>query len=96
MSHSAGYQRYTARNQLSLKTSNTLEDERSQHRRGRLPLPERDLSGPGRNDVRSEVHVRRPLTVASQLEVVIEHDVREHRLQLVRGEEPAGATAAHS
>ena len=58
-----------------------------------LALPEQHPPIHRWDDPSGVVDVRRPLTVPSNLEVVVEHNVRQHRLELVRRKEPTGANA---
>ena len=57
----------------------------------RAATPEEHLGGV-RGEVRgAEADVGGPLALLRELDVVVEHDVRHHRLELVRGEEPPRA-----
>ena len=64
-------------------------------RRCCLALPEHNLPSLVRKDRVRKVDVRRARTVPVDLEVIVDHDVREHRFQLVGSEEASGATWPH-
>ena len=60
----------------------------------RAAAPEEHLGGV-RGEVRgTEADVGGPLALLRELHVVVEQQVRHHRLDLVRGEEPPGAACA--
>ena len=54
-------------------------------------FPKQHLARHGRHDVDAVVHVRGPLAVTAELEIVVEQDICKKRLQLVRREEPSRA-----
>ena len=58
-----------------------------------LTLPEEDACARRGNDHRAPVHVLWTPAVPIKLHVIIEHNVRKHRLKLRRREEPSWATA---
>ena len=63
-------------------------------RRRRSPLPEEHAAVHRGHDARPEVHVRRAHAVPAELQVVLEYDVREDRLDHVRREVPPRAAIA--
>ena len=67
-----------------------MVDERVGGRRSDLALSEEDVSFPG-DAGRADVEVGRGRAAVFEPHVVGDHDVREHGLELVRGEEPTGA-----
>lgn len=72
-------------------TTTREEHNPTRSARCRLAFPKQHLTSGGGNDLGREGQISRPLAIPAELEVVVEEDICEHRLQLARREEPSWA-----